>query len=261
MQRVRTMRRRWLVSLLVTIGCGDDTAPEAGDPEGKDDGGGVSGFAEVDPYHSSATFRRYVEAAIVMLERDPSQLARQTAMAIRQRRIHIDELVDLTCWDFERARKDVPEAGLEPADYHHLHDRGSRVAKALTGALDGYMWSNRVYVARGQPVRRLAATLVHEINHVINRSEIGYYDDLPTSAFVHEYRAFYVESLFDPEAYAGIDLRDHVIETYALDRTKIRPAVLREPLTPLLVPDAAAWAARRVRDDPRDVDAKCPANL
>jgi hypothetical protein len=123
------------------------------------------------------------------------------------------------------------------------------------------MWSNRIYVSRGQITKRLAATLIHEVNHVINRSEVGYYDDLPTSAFVHEYRAFYVESLFDPKEYAGIDLVDYVIENYDLDRAKIAPATLRTPLTPLLLPDAAAWTARRPQDDVRDVDDDCPANL
>ena len=97
---------------------------------------------------------------------------------------------------------------------------------------------------------RLAATLVHEVNHVINRSEVGYYDDLPTSAFIHEYRAFYAEALFDPEEYEGIDLVDYVIENYELDRIEDPRQILANPLTPRLLPDAAAWRARNVASNP-----------
>ena len=255
------MLRHWPVVLLLTaLGCTDATVDEDDVGFGGKDDRDAAGFSEVDATHSTLTFRRYLESAIRRLERHPSELAQLTARAIRDRRVHLDELVDLTCWDFERARADLPAAGLTSADYHRLHDRGSSVAKALTDELDGYMWSNRIYVSRGQATNRLAATLVHEVNHVINRSEVGYYDDLPTSAFLHEYRAFYSESLFDPEEYAGIDLVDHVIENYELDRSKIPAAVLREPLSPLLLPDAAAWQARRIQDDERDLDADCPAN-
>jgi hypothetical protein len=256
------VHRYWPLVLLVACAT---TVPDDADDElgggGKDDRGAAVGFSEVDADHSTLTFRRYIEAALKALERDPSQLAQLTAKSIRDRRVHIDELVDLTCWDFERARTDLPDAGLEPADYHRLHDRASPVAKALTDALDGYMWSNRIYVSRGQTVKRLAATLIHEVNHVINRSEVGYYDDLPTSAFIHEYRAFHAEAQFDPDEYAGIDLVDYVIENYELDRTKIHAATLATPLTPRLLPDAAAWKQRRVHADTRDDDATCPANL
>ena len=111
------------------------------------------------------------------------------------------------------------------------------------------MWSNRIYVARGMDARHVAATLVHETNHVLNRSEVGYYDDLPTSAFIHEYRAFYVERTFEPEEYAGIDLVDFVITNYELDRAKIHPDILAHPLTPKLLPTPNAWQARDVSSD------------
>jgi hypothetical protein len=148
--------------------------------------------------------------------------------------VQIDELADLTCWDARR-----------------LADEGATVDE-----VDGYMWSNRVYVARGMPVARLAATLVHEVNHVINRSEVGYWDDFPTSAFVHEYRAFHTEAMFDPDEYEGIELVDHVIELYELDRDAIDPRVLAAPLTPRLLPDATSWRLRDVEADEPDVG--CP---
>lgn len=251
-----TVRRYWpllLLSACATSPIDDELDDERGDLEGA--------FAEIDTAHSNVTFRRYIDGAIRLLERDGSDLATLTAKSIRDHHVKIDELVDLTCWDFERVRADLPDAKLVPADYHRLQDRGSPIAKVLTEELDGYMWSNRIYVSRGQPVRRLAATLIHEVNHVINRSEVGYFDDLPTSGFIHEYRAFHAESLFDPDTWKGIDLVDHVIENYEFDRTKIAPATLAQPLTPTLLPDAEAWKTRKVDADEPDDDARCPANL
>jgi hypothetical protein len=150
--------------------------------------------------------------------------------------------------------RDLPDLHLKPSDHATLQKRGDDTAAAITAELDGYMWSNRVYVARGMDAFHVAATLVHEVNHVLNRSEVGYYDDLPSSAFVHEYRAFYMESQFDPASYKDVDLVDYVITNYDLDRSKIHPALLATPLTPTLLPTAAAWKVRHVeRDVPEDV--------
>ncbi len=254
------MRAPWTLALLLTAGCTDPMIDDDGIDDGKSDTAG--GFSEVDSEHSNITFRRYIEAALRLLERSTdSELAQLTAESVRERRVQVDELVDLTCWDFERARKDLPDAGLVPADYFTLQSPGSDAAKILTENLDGYMWSNRIYVSRGQTVKRLAATIVHEVNHVINRSEVGYYDNLPTSGFIHEYRSFAMEALFDPAEYEGIDLVDFVIENYELERDEIDPAVLAEPLSPTLLPDKAAWDARQAHKDEPDDDTMCPSNL
>jgi len=243
-------RMRSLALLLALSACavpGDDVDDEVSD--GKGDRAGGSRFDEVDPSHSTKTFREYINKALDKLDAHDSQLARLTLWSIESGFVKIDELRDLTCADFERVRADLPDAGLEPSDRDTLHARSSAAAKAIENELDGYMWSNRIYVSRGQTAQRLAATLIHETNHVLNRSEVGYYDDLPTSAFVHEYRAFYAESLFDPEEYEGIDLVDYVIENYELDRSKIKPAILTTPLTPKLLPEPKAWKMRNVRAD------------
>jgi hypothetical protein len=258
------MARRLAALVLLTCACvtGADDSGAADAPI--DDGGkadrgdGAGGFREVDPSHSTATFRDYVERAIARLERDDSEIARLTARSIRAGRVKIDELVDLTCWDFERARQELTSVELAAEDWQRLRERGSDVAEALTAELDGYMWSDRIYVSRGQTTRRLAATLVHEVNHVINHSEEGYWDDYPTSAFLHEYRAFHAEELYDPDWYDGVDLVDHVIDLYELDRDELRDAALDEPLTPRLLPDADAWRDRDVAGDPEDVEADCP---
>jgi hypothetical protein len=253
----------WFAVALVLCGAcvaGPDDLPDDLTAGGKDDRGDRPAFFEVDPSHSSAAFRAYVGRAIAVLEADDSEIAQLTARAIRAGRVKIDELVDLTCWDFERARQEITGVTLTSADYARLRP-GTTVADAINDELDGYMWSNRIYVSRGQPARQLASTLVHETNHVINRSEVGYWDDVPTSGFVHEYRAFYAERMFDPAPLDGIDLADHVIELYDLDRAAIDPDVLADPLSPRLLPDADAWRERRVSADPVDDDASCPGNL
>ncbi len=253
------MRACWILPLLLTVGCTDQPQDDDGLDDGKSDSAG--GFSEVDPDHTNVTFQRYIEAAVRRLERDQSELAQLTAKSIRDRQVQIDELIDLTCWDFERARRDLPDAGLTPADYFTLQDPGSPAGKVLTENLDGYMWSNRIYVARGLPVMRLAATLVHEVNHVINRSEVGYYENLPTSGFLHEYRSFALEAQFDPGEWEDVDLVDYVITNYELERDKIDPGALKEPLVPELLPTQEAWDARDVAADEPDDDAKCPSNL
>jgi hypothetical protein len=234
---------------------GGDDALEDGDDKG--DRGTSSRFTEVDPTHSTKAFRTYIGKALDVLAADPSELSQLTLKSIQAGYVKIDELADLTCADFERVRSDLPDAGLTPDDYAHLHDTRSSVKATIENELDGYMWSNRIYVARGRDPQRLAATLIHEVNHVVNRSEVGYYDDLPTSAFIHEYRAFYLEARFDPTEFEGIDLVDYVITNYELDRSKIKPEVLANPVSERLLPTQAAWKARKVSADVETVPAVC----
>ena len=249
---------RLVVLCMALSACVVDATDDVDEPsDGKGDRSGGSRFDEVDATHSTKTFRAYIGNALDTLEAHDSELARLTLWSIESGFVRIDELRDLTCADFERVRADLPDANLVPADRAKLHARSSAVAKAIEAELDGYMWSNRIYVSRSQTAQRLAATLIHEVNHVLNRSEVGYYDDLPTSAFIHEYRSFYAEAQFDPEEYAGIDIADYVIEHYELDRSKIDAEVLAAPLTPRLLPDPKAWKLRNVRADREELPAAC----
>jgi len=253
------MRVAWLLVLTAACSASPD-GPEEEDfvtDGGKGDDATERHFVEVDPTHSTYTFRRSISRALNKLAAHDSELAHLTLKSIEDGLVLIDDLRDLTCADFERVRADLPDAGLTPEDRATLHDRGSDAAAAIEAELDGYMWSNRIYVARGQTTLRLAATLVHEVNHVLNRSEVGYYDDLPTSAFLHEYRSFYAESLFDPAEYEGVDIVDYVIENYELDRSKIPAAILANPLSPRLLPDAEGWEIRKPLDDVEDVPEAC----
>jgi hypothetical protein len=253
---------RWARPIVVFVLFAGACAPAptgVGDEQddGKADRGGRPAFREVDPTHTSATFRRSIVDALRLLDSDEAAVARLTAQSIRDGRVAVDELADLTCWDFDRLRREL-ELPYGPADFPSLRQRGSAVLAAIAAQIDGYMWSDRVYVARGLAPRRLAATPIHEVNHVLNRSEVGYWDDLPTSAFLHEYRAFYAERLFDPETYRGVDLVAYVIDLYALDGKALSPSARAQPLTPRLLPDGEAWRARHLGDDPVDVEADCP---
>ncbi len=207
-------------------------------------------FVEVDPTRSSKRFRDYIHRALNEMEAQGSELALETLRSLEQGYVLLDEVRDLTCADFEHVRKDLPALGLTPEDRAKMLASNSPARAAIEEAIAGYQWGNRIYVARGLETPRLAATLVHEVNHVLNRSEFGYYDDLPTSAFLHEYRAFHVESLYNPDEYKNVDLMDYVITTYEYDRSKIKPEALANPVTPLLIPDEMSWKKRAATPDP-----------
>ena len=76
-----------------------------------------------------------------------------------------------------------------------------KIRETIFAELDGYQWGNRLYFTLPEDIdpKELAATLVHEVNHVLNRSECSYYKDFTTHkvdetyAFVEEFRAFYAE--------------------------------------------------------------------
>lgn len=248
--------RALLATCLALGACAASTGDDADDGAGGKADGSARRFTEVDPAHSSSSFRRYVRDALDQLAANDSQLARLTLASIENGNVQIDELSDLTCPDFMRVLRDSPDLRYTVADWPKLHDANSALLEALTNDIDGYMWSNRIYISRGQRAKHLAATFVHEVNHVINHSDLTYYDDLPTSGFREEYRAFDAERRFDPEMFEGADLVDYVITEYEFDRAKIDPAVLAAPITPRLLPSAAAWRDRDVGSDVEDV--VCP---
>ncbi len=87
------------------------------------------------------------------------------------------------------------------------------LANTLADGLDGYMWGNRLYFASAATMETemLAATLVHEVNHVANRSECSYYADIlshevdDTHAYIEEFRAFLAECFYIEDDGANID--------------------------------------------------------
>lgn len=68
----------------------------------------------------------------------------------------------------------------------------------------GYMWGNRIYltIRDASEISEVASTLVHEVVHVLHRSECNYYRDQKQQVvddrkgFVEEYRSFIAECVF-----------------------------------------------------------------
>ncbi len=101
------------------------------------------------------------------------------------------------CRDLER-----DDCGDVPDDADWGGPEGLR--EVLAEELDGYQWGNRLYftLTTETDVEELAGTLVHEVNHVLNRSECSYYRDFVTHevdddlAWIEEYRAFFAECVW-----------------------------------------------------------------
>ena len=115
------------------------------------------------------------------------------------------------CMDFMPA-----ECGERPISKHQVAKNWAatpEIRETIFGELDGYQWGNRLYFTLPDDIdpKELAATLVHEVNHVLNRSECSYYKDFnshkvhETFAFVEEFRAFYAECWLRRGAEANVE--------------------------------------------------------
>lgn len=248
----------WLCALGVVclLACGSDDEEAPFDSQ---DCTNVA-FTEVNPDNSSVAFRAAIEDALGSLCRSQSDgdLGFETYKSIVTGRVQIDILEDLSDLDYSTV---LVFYGLAP---------GTPRSEALPGILAdlaGYMWGNRVYVVLGGSTEALAATLMHEVNHVLNRSDENYYLPLDREveeperstilnelrvdegrAFVEEYRAFYLE-----EVLAGSALDQGKTQSMATLKQSI--ATLYEfssldvsdfPDFPagILVPNEEGWAAR-----------------
>lgn len=173
-------------------------------------------FLEVDARHLDLGFRTYAAKAINLLRKSDSAVGRATYEALVTGRVKLDTLSDLTRHDFMTLRKELlPGVRLKAEDFDRLHD--PPVLRAITSSINGYMWDDRLYVAAGLTPERLAATLVHEVNHIMNKSEESYRS--AKGVLAEEYRAFYAERLF-----TGVEmtkarcraLKEEVIRDYGL---------------------------------------------
>jgi hypothetical protein len=111
--------------------------------------------------------------------------------------------------------------GAPPAADDRTWSGDAALAKKLEDDLAGYQWGNRMYftLSSATDVDELAATLVHEVVHVANRSECSYYSVIETHAldhdraYVEEYRSFLSECYFNEE-----DAKVDTCSTYATGR-------------------------------------------
>lgn len=175
-------------------------------------------FLEVNAARTSSKFRRYIGGALEELKKNGSPIAKLTHELISSGQVQIDELSDLTRADYLRVRNEMLKTGVTiPASRDALDDKRGKAWRAITTDMNGYMWDNRIYVAPGQSARDLAATLVHEVNHVRNKSEESYRSH--EAIFVEEYRAFYSEALFRGEKLTPArckEIKEGVIRDYQL---------------------------------------------
>lgn len=103
--------------------------------------------------------------------------------------------------------------GEPPADDDRAWLGDDELGAFLERELDGYQWGNRLYftIQSSTDVDALAVTLVHEVNHVLNRSECSYYQDIDAHkvdgdlAFVEEFRAFLSECTFAKDLSATVE--------------------------------------------------------
>jgi hypothetical protein len=197
-------------------------------------------FLEVNPTRSTIEFREYVGRALEHLRKGGTEIGLRTFEYVTSGRVKLDELADLTRGDFNHIRKEFAREGVElpVEDYARLHDERATATRAITSSVNGYMWDDRIYVARGLSVEMLARTIVHEVNHVVNKSEENYRGE--KAIFIEEYRAHYAEALLakknvsDPAVCRAIKLG--IIRDYALKTVK--PEDLADLPGGVLIPPA-----------------------
>jgi len=192
-------------------GTGEVDARAPADPKGDHASAGLS-FRELDARHPlPAADRATVIAALARLQ----ELAARGSSG-RQRALAGETLARIVAGDviiasLDRARgTDLwhmcldlgPGAGCPATPPRDPAWAGSAaLRKALAEDMDGYTWGNRMYFRFDDALapEALAQTLVHEVSHVLNRSECMYYADYfaheiePTLAWLEEYRAFLAE--------------------------------------------------------------------
>jgi hypothetical protein len=216
------------VALLVTA-CGDDSSPGDDDDGPAVDAGGAGtdaapsadaddtpagDYVEVQPDNpvppimdakireAMAILAQMAETAELPFEQ---RLAAETYLRITEGAVKIDTIEDATPSDLYRMCRDYElDACAEPLDDPSTFAPDPSVVAYLAEHLLGYMWGDRMYftITAETDVVQLAGTLVHEVNHVLNRSECSYYVDFESQqvddekAFLEEYRAFLTEYVY-----------------------------------------------------------------
>ena len=208
-------QRLSILAVLAVIACTDDTtaelAPLADDLKG--DRGGRPAFVAIDPSHPlEGTPRATIMAALNELNRvahngtsgRQRMLATETLARIQAGDVLIGAISDARGGDLWHMCRDLESLPCDIAFPTEPNWTDRAVVAALNDEIAGYTWGNRLYFNLDGAIDAafLAATLVHEVNHALNRSECSYYRDYfahevdPTLAFVEEYRAFVSECVF-----------------------------------------------------------------
>jgi len=243
--------------LTLLSACGsDDPGPEPFDDQGCTN----LAFTQVNPNNTSNALETEVRAALQLLCETAADgnLAYESYKSIATGLVQIDTIEDFTDLDYETVLV-----------FWEIDPQTTTRAEAMAiieQDILGYMWGNRIYIVLGSTATSLAATLLHEVNHVLNRSDENYY--LPIgqqldpveetnilnaltvddgAGFREEYRAFYLEEVF---AGAPLDIGDQQsmralkIEIRDLYGFQIDVDAFPDVPEGVLVPDEQGWAAQ-----------------
>jgi len=197
-------------------------------------------FLEVNPTRTTVEFREYIAKALNHLRNSGTEIGERTFELVTSGKVTLDELSDLTRGDFMHIRKEFAREGVDlpVEDYARLHDSRATATRAIATTVNGYMWDDRIYVARGLSTELLAKTIVHEVNHVLNKSEENYRGE--PAIFLEEYRAHYAEKLLDGVRMTAAvckEIKLGIIRDYALKTVK--PEDLADIPPGILVPPAS----------------------
>lgn len=249
---------KWLCALgfACLLACGSDESTEAFDSQDCM----LLEFEEVNPANTSSGFRAEIEDALRMLCQSTSDgdLGFETYKSIATGRVQIDVLEDLSDLDYSTVLVFYGMAPNTPRE---------EALPGILADLAGYMWGNRIYVVLGGTTEALAATLMHEVNHVLNRSDENYYLPLDREAgepersqilnelrvdegrgFVEEYRAFYLEQVLagapleQGKTQSMMTLKQSIADLYEFSSLQV--ANFPDFPEGILVPNDAGWEAR-----------------
>ena len=265
------MSRAWIAALLTTLACACSTAAPTAESE---DDLKARTYAYVDANPDvplGATARAKIQAALAKIDRvarrGESQLRRdlaaETLARVEAGDVQLGSIAGARGIDRWHMCKDYALEACEgppPAPDDRTWRGDAEVERTLDRDLAGYMWGNRLYFTLhgSTDPNELAATLVHEINHVANRSECHYYRKIethevkPDLAFVEEYRAFLSECYFrrdgsaSPETCNASAMPSTTSYGFASDLGRVLPGGSRDPvvLAKLIVGAEAGHEAR-----------------
>ena len=153
---------------------------------------------------------KIIEAMTIMeaRTRNPSstghQIARESLERISNYDVTISSFKGLTYNDYRHVMIDLEQTVVETPKDIDTWQVSKKDLALIESLLSGYMWGNRLYfrIHKDDDPVELSSTLVHEVNHIANRSECSYYQDIKTQevddtlASVEEFRAFYAECLY-----------------------------------------------------------------
>lgn len=267
----------------LTVGCGgESSAPASSDDD--EINARTYAFVDVNPDAPLTPLAKSkIQAALGKLDRVAKRgesplrraLAAETLARVESGQVMLGSIAGargIDRWHMCKDYKLDACKGAPPAADDRTWRGDAEVERVLDRDLAGYMWGNRLYFTlhKATDPNELASTLVHEINHVANRSECHYYANIethdvePDLAFVEEYRAFFSECYFthdttaSPEVCSGyafdaastyglaFDLK-RVLPSHSGDPLDLAKAIVKSEEGPApfgrLVPRASTWPA------------------